>query len=170
MPFSHKILIVDDEEMARNFLVSLLSKCGHECETAKDGIEALEKIKKSSFDSAVIDVVMPLIDGITLTKELVKLYPDLPIMIMTGHVHEHSAKSAIDVGAREFKKKPFSLPEFIIRFDKMMRHHETLCKMKGKYSKMLFHLQRNSSEEIERLKGQIKTFGGRWSYFYDPND
>jgi hypothetical protein len=42
--------------------------------------------------------------------------------------------------------------------------------MKEKYSKMLFNLQRNSSEEIERLKGQIKTLGGQWSYFYDPND
>ncbi len=124
MPFSHKILIVDDEEMARNFLVSLLSKCGHECETAKDGIEALEKIKKSSFDSAVIDVVMPLIDGITLTKELSKLYPKLPVMIMTGHPDEHSVQSAIAAGAREFIRKPFSMDEFILRLDKMMRDHK----------------------------------------------
>jgi hypothetical protein len=42
--------------------------------------------------------------------------------------------------------------------------------MKEKFSKMLFNLQRNSSEEIERLKRQINTFGGQWSYFYDPDD
>jgi two-component system OmpR family response regulator len=170
MGFSYKILIVDDEEPVSNFMVSLFSKYGHSCETAKDGIEALEIIKKNSFDSAVIDIVMPLMDGITLTRELVNLHPDLPIMVMTGHADEHSAESAIAAGAREFINKPFSLPEFIIRFDKMMRDHETLCKMKEKYSKMLFNLQRNSSEEIERLKGQIKTNGGQWSYFYDPND
>ena len=75
MGFSYRILIVDDEEPASNFIVSLFSKYGHSCETAKDGIEALEKIKKNAFDSAVIDVVMPLMDGITLTKELLKLYP-----------------------------------------------------------------------------------------------
>jgi hypothetical protein len=40
----------------------------------------------------------------------------------------------------------------------------------GNFSKMLFNLQRNSSEEIERLKGQIKALGGQWSYFYDHND
>ncbi len=123
-PLSLKILIVDDEEMVRNLLVSLLSKRGHKCETAKDGVEALEKIKKSSFDSAVIDVVMPLMDGITLTKELLKLYPKFPIMIMTGHSDEHSAESAIAAGAREFIKKPFSIDEFILRFDKMMRDHK----------------------------------------------
>jgi diguanylate cyclase (GGDEF)-like protein len=121
---SLKVLIVDDEEGVRNLLLSLLSKWGHECEMAKDGVEALEKIKKSSFDSAVIDIVMPLMDGITLTKELLKSYPYLPIMIMTGHADEHSAESAIAAGAREFIKKPFSVDEFILRFDKMMRDHK----------------------------------------------
>ncbi|MGA2466948.1 MAG: diguanylate cyclase [Thermodesulfobacteriota bacterium] len=97
---------------------------GHSCETAKDGIEALEIIKKNSFDSAVIDIVMPLMDGITLARELVNLHPDLPIMVMTGHADEHSAESAIAAGAREFIKKPFSIDEFILRFGKMMRDHK----------------------------------------------
>jgi two-component system cell cycle response regulator len=123
-PLNLKILIVDDEEMMSSFVVSLLSQHGHQCETAKDGIEALEKIKKNSFDSAVIDVVMPLMDGITLTKELLRLYPNLPIMIMTGHADDHSAESAIAAGAREFIKKPFSIDEFILRFAKMMRDHK----------------------------------------------
>src|SRR4030042_4119485 len=120
----YRILIADDEELVRNFLVSLFSKYGHSCETAKDGIEALEIIKKNSFDSAVIDIVMPLMDGITLTRELVNLHPDLPIMVMTGPAAEHSAESAIAAGAREFIKKPFSIDEFILRFGKMMRDHK----------------------------------------------
>ena len=124
MGFSYKILIVDDEEPVSNFMVSLFSKYGHSCETAKDGIEALEIIKKNSFDSAVIDIVMPRMDGITLTRELVNLHPDLPIMVMTGHADEHSAESAIAAGAREFIKKPFSIDEFILRFGKMMRDHK----------------------------------------------
>jgi len=117
---SYRVLIVDDRETVRNLVSSLLSKYGHSCETAKDGIEALEKLKKDSFDSAVIDIVMPLMDGITLTKELLKLYPKFPVMIMTGQADEHSAGSAIAAGAREFIKKPFFIDEFILRFDKMM--------------------------------------------------
>ena len=124
MGISYKVLIIDDEEMMRNLLVSLFSEHGHNCETAQDGIEALEKIKKNSFDAVVIDIVMPLMDGITLTKELLKLYPNLPIMIMTGYADEHSAGSAIAAGAREFIKKPFSIDEFILRFDKMMRDNK----------------------------------------------
>ncbi len=121
MSISYKILIVDDEEQVRNVIVSLLSKYGHSCETAHDGIEALEMVKKNPFDSAVIDIVMPLMDGITLTRELENLYPNLPVMIMTGHADELSAGSAINAGAREFIKKPFPIDEFILRFDKMMR-------------------------------------------------
>jgi diguanylate cyclase (GGDEF)-like protein len=121
---SYKILIVDDEEPVSNLMVSLFSKYGHSCETAKDGTEALEKIKKNFFDSAVVDIVMPHMDGIILTRELVNLHPDLPIMVMTGHADEHSAESAFAAGAREFIKKPFSIDEFILRFDKMMRDHK----------------------------------------------
>jgi len=121
---SYRILIVDDEEMIRSLVRSLLSKYAHGCETAKDGIEALGKINKNAFDAAVIDIVMPLMDGITLTKELINLHPGLPVMIMTGHADEHSAGSAIAGGAREFIKKPFSVDEFILRFDKMMSDHK----------------------------------------------
>jgi diguanylate cyclase (GGDEF)-like protein len=123
-PLNLRILIVDDEEEVRNFIVSLLSKRGHECDTAKDGIEALEKNKKNPFNAAVIDVVLPLMNGIDLTKELLRLNPNLPIMIMTGHAEEHSAVSAIAAGAREFIRKAFSIDEFMLRFDKMMRDHK----------------------------------------------
>jgi diguanylate cyclase (GGDEF)-like protein len=120
---SYRVLIVDDEEIVSNFLVSLFFKYGHSCETAKDGIEALERIKQNAFDSAVVDIVMPLLDGIALTRELINLCPSLPVMVMTGHADEHSAESAIAAGAREFIKKPFPVDEFILRFDKMMRDH-----------------------------------------------
>ncbi len=121
MGFSYKVLIVDDEEMVRNFLASLLSRYGHTCEMANDGTEALEKIEKNFFDAMLIDIVMPQMDGITLTKKVIELYPDIPVMVMTGHANENPAGSAVAAGAREFIKKPFSVDEFIIRFDKMMR-------------------------------------------------
>ena len=121
---SYKVLIVDDEEMVRHFLCSLLPRYGHTCEVAKDGIEALEKIKNDSFDAAVIDIVMPHLDGVTLTEELLKLYSNLPIMLITGQAQEHSAESAMAAGAREFIRKPFSVEEFIMRFDKMMRDYK----------------------------------------------
>ncbi len=120
MGISYKVLIVDDEEAVRNLIASLFIKYGHQCETARDGREALERISQVTFDAVVTDVFMPHMDGIALTKELVRLYPDHPVMVMTGHTEEDYAELAIAAGAWEFIDKSFSYREFIIRFDKMM--------------------------------------------------
>ena len=165
---AYRILIVDDEEIVRNCLVSVFSKHGHNCDTAKDGLEALEKIKKNCFDAVVADIVMPQMDGVAVTKELVKLYPDLPIMVITAQNGEYSAQSAIAAGAQEFIKKPFSLPEFILRFNKMMHEHESLCKVREKRDEMIFNLHRESSEKIEELKKKIETLE-RKSYHLEPD-
>ena len=115
---SYRVLIVDDEEMVRKLLASLLTQRGHRVETAQHGIEALDIIKKNVLDAVVSDIVMPEMDGIVLTRELRKLHPGLPVMVMTGYGEKYSVESAIAAGAREFIKKPFSISEFITRFDK----------------------------------------------------
>ena len=124
MKSSHyKVLIVDDDESMRGLMVTLLTQKGHHCETAINGLEALDKISKTEFDAVITDIVMPEMDGISLTKELLKRYQGLPVMTVTGYTEEYSAETAMSSGAREFIKKPFSTTEFIIRFDKMMREH-----------------------------------------------
>jgi diguanylate cyclase (GGDEF)-like protein len=122
-PPPYKVLIVDDEASMRSLMMTLLARKGHHCETAMNGREALDKISKTEFDAVITDIVMPEMDGISLTKELLKRYQSLPVMTVTGYAEEYSAETAIASGAREFIKKPFSTTEFIIRFDKMMREH-----------------------------------------------
>jgi diguanylate cyclase (GGDEF)-like protein len=116
--------VVDDEEATRKLIVDLLSQKGHQCLTANNGLEALDKIMETKFDAVITDIVMPEMDGIALTKELSKHDQNLPVMVITGYTEEYSAELAITSGAREFIKKPFSVSEFLIRFDKMMRDHE----------------------------------------------
>jgi diguanylate cyclase (GGDEF)-like protein len=123
-PSYFKVLVVDDDESIRNLMVTLLAQKGHQCETAMNGLEALDKIGKNEYDAVITDIVMPEMDGISLTKELSKRFQDLPVMTVTGYAEEYSAETAMTSGAREFIKKPFSTTEFIIRFDKMMREHQ----------------------------------------------
>jgi diguanylate cyclase (GGDEF)-like protein len=124
MRSSHcNVLVVDDEEPVKRLIVTLLCQDGHQCTVASSGLEALDKIKKHKFDAVVADIVMPEMDGLSLTRELSKHDQSLPVMIMTGHADEFSAETAIAMGAREFINKPFSITEFIIRFHKMMHDH-----------------------------------------------
>ena len=117
----YNVLVVDDEEQMRTLIAMTLSQKGHQCVTAKNGHEALDHIKATNFDALITDIVMPEMDGITLTKELLNYDQSLPVMVMTGYTDNYSAETAMASGAREFINKPFSVSEFMIRFDKMMR-------------------------------------------------
>ncbi|MGD0915569.1 MAG: response regulator [Thermodesulfobacteriota bacterium] len=125
MKSSHyKVLVVDNEEPVRTFVVRLLSRKGHSCSTAADGTEALEKMNSDRFDAVITNIVMKKMDGLALTKEILERYPGFPMMVMTGYSADLHVEEAIEVGVREFIKKPFSMDEIIIRFEKMMRHHK----------------------------------------------
>ena len=120
----YNILVVDDDEQMRRLIVSLLSRKGHHCVTARNGVEALDKIMDAKYDAVITDIVMPEMDGLALTQELSKHYQGLPVMVITGHTEDHSAETALASGALEFIRKPFSMSEFLIRFDKMIRDHK----------------------------------------------
>ena len=128
----YTILVVDDEELIRNLVVTFLSKLGHSCLIAIDGVDALDKMKENKIDVVITDIKMPNMDGITLTSEISIQYPGLPIMVMTAFDEEYSAGIAISAGAREFIKKPFSLEEFAIRLHKMINDSQTLRRPKSK--------------------------------------
>jgi len=127
----YTILVVDDEELVRKMVVTFLSKLGHSCLTAIDGVDALGKMKGNKIDAVVTDIKMPNMDGIGLISEVLTKYPGIPIMVMTAFEEEYSAGIAISVGAREFIKKPFSLDEFAIRLHKMINDAETLRRLKS---------------------------------------
>lgn len=118
-PFRYRILVVEDEEPMRRIIADLLSEHGHQCKTAKNGIDALHQFNRNGFDAVITDIGMPQMDGIALTRELSSLYPDLPIMIMTGGGEKY-LEAAIRAGAWDSIGKPFSIDEFILRFSRMM--------------------------------------------------
>ena len=91
----YKVLIVDDEEMIRKLLVSLLSKQGVSCETATDGLEAMNKIETETFDAVITDIEMPGMDGITLTKAISSRYPNLQLI---GSISSDSCEFATRSG------------------------------------------------------------------------
>lgn len=105
----YKVLIVDDDLSIQRLISSILTLKGHQCEGANDGMEALEKFSKTPFDAVITDIRMPRMDGIELTRELLKLQPALPIIVMTGYHDISIDEKAILTRASDFINKPFSL-------------------------------------------------------------
>jgi CheY-like chemotaxis protein len=145
----YTILVVDDEELMRYLVVSYLSKLGHSCLTAVDGVDALDKLKKNKIDAVITDIKLPNMDGMALTSEISRQYPDLPIMVMTAFDGEYSEGEVISVGAREFLKKPFTLDEFAVRLNKMINDSELLKRIK--IEKAADENFRDLMDELEKI-------------------
>lgn len=127
---SYKVLVVDDDTNIEEMVVRLLASEGHNVEGVRSGEEALKRLENSQFDTVISDIVMPEMDGITLLKKILERYPEMPVMMMTGFTEEHTSEIAIFHGAWEFIKKPFSITEFLVRFNKMMKEVEMLKRLK----------------------------------------
>ena len=118
------VLVVDDNESIREVLAIVLSGSGYRCESAKNGVEAMQRVRQARFDAVVTDLEMPEMDGIALTRELRQQFSSLPVMIMTGYSDDDHRETAFRAGAREFLSKPFDIPDLIRKLHGMLLGHK----------------------------------------------
>jgi len=100
-----KVLIVEDEENERSGLAELVSLWGFQCETARDGVEALEKIEAWAPSIVVTDLMMPRMDGIELLRRIADLPQSCNVIVMTAHGSIDSAVEAMKIGAYDYIQK-----------------------------------------------------------------
>lgn len=121
-----KVLVAEDEESIREFIVINLTRSGYEVEQAENGAVALDLFSKneSSFDVAILDIMMPEIDGLTVCKELRKRSSDLGIIMLSAKTQEMDKVTGLLVGADDYVTKPFSPSELMARVDAVYRRVE----------------------------------------------
>jgi CheY-like chemotaxis protein len=100
-----KVLMVDDEEQFRATTKKILDKRGFDTIVAESGEAAIDKIKENP-DVVILDIKMPGIDGHEALKQIKKLKPDLPVIMLTGHGAMPSAREALATGAFDYLSKP----------------------------------------------------------------
>ena len=100
-----KVLIVEDEENERSGLAELVALWGFKCETACDGVEALEKIESWSPTIVVTDLMMPRMDGRELLRRIAELPQECKVIVMTAHGSVDSAVEAMKIGAYDYIQK-----------------------------------------------------------------
>lgn len=112
-----KILIVDDEIDARELMQELFESKGYLSDTAKHGLDALNKVRESEPDIVISDIRMPEMDGMQLLDILSKNYPHIPVMMVTAHGTIETAVEAMKMGAKDYILKPLSLDEILIKVE-----------------------------------------------------
>jgi DNA-binding NtrC family response regulator len=105
------LLVVDDDETVRRFLISVLRDEGHAVVCASDGLEALGLLRQHAFQVVLADLTMPRMDGMTLLRKIRQLYPDVEVIVLTGNGSVESAVAAMKEGAFDFLEKPLPEPE-----------------------------------------------------------
>ena len=108
------ILIIDDEEAIRNALRDILEMEDYEVEEAKDGIDALSKIKQNSYDAIICDIKMPKMDGMEVLERAQLICPDVPIIMISGHGDIDTAVETVKKGAFDYISKPPDLNRLLI--------------------------------------------------------
>ena len=137
------ILVVDDEPNIAEALVYALRKNGYQAEVATNGKEALDKVKAKKPALILMDIMMPVMDGITATKALRQdeHIRDLPVVMVTARGKESDIVKSLDCGADDYVIKPFAVKDILKKIA------DTLEKAKKGTLPSQFYFQKISQQE-----------------------
>lgn len=122
----HKILLVDDDPAVLEILGDFIAVFGFEYETAKDGLEAMERLKQSNFHIVLTDMMMPNMDGMELLHHIHYNYPEIKVMVVTGYDRSFTYTDVINAGASDFISKPFNSDELEAKINRLIREIELM--------------------------------------------
>ncbi|MGH1349821.1 MAG: cell cycle two-component system response regulator CpdR [Methyloligellaceae bacterium] len=120
----HRILLAEDDESMRRFLVKALERAGYEVVSFGNGVEAYRRLKEEPFTLLLTDIVMPEMDGIELARRAAELDPDLRIMFITGFAAV--ALNSEDKTTKDAKvlSKPFHLKDLVDEVERMLNSED----------------------------------------------
>ncbi|MBR4444290.1 MAG: response regulator transcription factor [Solobacterium sp.] len=109
-----KILIVDDESNIREVVREYCELNKYDTDEAKDGLEAVEKVKNTHYDCIILDVMMPKMDGFSACREIKKIDP-VPVIMLSARTEEFDKLYGFELGVDDYVVKPFSPKELMAR-------------------------------------------------------
>ncbi|MBL8316253.1 MAG: sigma-54-dependent Fis family transcriptional regulator [Rubrivivax sp.] len=128
-----RILIVDDEEIVVRSSVRILEAAGYQLRTAQHATAALRELAQAPFDLAILDIMMPGIDGIELLRRIKESYPDTEVIMFTGLAQVATAVDCMKLGASDYISKPFDPDQLRVAVSRALEHralrqrNESLC-------------------------------------------
>lgn len=119
-----RILVADDEPGIRAVIKEYGEFSGYEIDEASDGMEAVEKAKTNTYDAAVLDIMMPRLDGFSACKEIRKTQ-DIPIIMLSARGEEYDKLFGFELGIDDYMVKPFSPKELMARLNVVLNRRDT---------------------------------------------
>ena len=127
---TYHVLVVEDDEQIRDGIEIYLKSQGYEVSKAADGIEGLAVLKEKEVHLAIIDVMMPRMDGIHMVMRLRKEY-DFPVIMLSAKSEEVDKIMGLNMGADDYVTKPFQPLELLARVNSHLRRYKRFLEMTG---------------------------------------
>jgi two-component system, OmpR family, response regulator VicR len=122
---AEKILVVEDDLLTMRILNFILKKEGYAVSTAKNGLDAIERIETIQPDLVVTDIMLPLKSGLEVTNFCKEKFPHIPIIVLSALGEEEgTVTKAFKLGADDFVAKPFNPNEFLLRVRRLLMKKE----------------------------------------------
>ncbi len=141
----YHVLVVEDDKEIRDGIEIYLKNQGYEVSKAADGVEGLEVIGKEEIHLAIVDVMMPRMDGIHMVMELRKNH-DFPVIMLSAKSEEVDKIMGLNMGADDYVTKPFTPLELLARVNSHLRRY-------GKYLEMLESGKEEKNDKIYTIGG-----------------
>ena len=152
------LLVVEDDLHMGFLLMEMLQDDGYRVRVAKDGVSALEHLKKEHFDICLLDVMMPKLDGFGVARNIKNFYPNTPFLFVTARMLKDDKLKGYDLGAEDYLIKPFDEQELLCKLNVILRRKQSANTANeptsfeiGKYYFDFSRMELKFEEEIIRI-------------------
>lgn len=149
-----RILLAEDDANLGSLLREYLVAKGYEVDLQPDGEKGLQAFKRSHFDICILDVMMPVKDGLSMAREIRIMNPDVPLMFLTAKSMKEDVLEGFNAGADDYMTKPFSMEELLMRIEAILRR---TTKSSGQEQFKLGSAQFDANRQILiKAEGEVK--------------
>ena len=110
-----RLLLAEDEHSLSKAIITILERNGYQADAVYDGEEALNALARGRYDGAVLDIIMPKMDGLTVLKQIRSHQNQIPVLLLTARSEIDDKVEGLDLGANDYLTKPFASKELLAR-------------------------------------------------------
>lgn len=155
-----RLLVAEDEKDLNRILVSRLKAEHYSVDACHNGKEVLEYLDGAEYDGLILDIMMPVMDGLTVLKTIRKRRMTLPVLLLTAKDSIEDRVKGLDAGANDYLVKPFAFEELLARIRVLLRKPQQVPESCLKVGDLTIHLD---SHRVFRGEREIKLSGKEFS-------
>ena len=153
-----KILLAEDTRDMNRAISTILTLEKYTVDSVFDGAEALERLKKDSFDGIILDIMMPKMDGLEVLRAIRSSGILTPVLLLTAKAEIDDRVTGLDAGADDYLTKPFAMKELLARVRSMTRRHTEYSGRELKYGDIVLNAANFELAGINSVRLSIKEF------------